>query len=519
MESEQQIGFSTLALSMRDFENVVEIKKLTTKESPWSAEEATEEKRLERVAKCKDFWQFDKTYFGSEMYSDGYSEPSYYHKLLVSEFAKPGISINMGPRKHGKTVTAKKKFVHALLYGEVNFAGTLSSTLPTSRNILADITELIGAEKIAYDYKPELIEGNKDQFTMKVPGLKSMIRVSAFSEGRSARGATFLFTRPQLLLCDDLETRQSALGEEQTHQRIKIIQEAFQSMSESGVLLVLGNNFDEKCALNRLVKENEEGLLPNFYRINSFKAWNNYPLWPERYPAKSEDELKKMLKVTDITEWLAEFQQTPTSPDGMIFKRLAPLPEFYELPADARGVLYCDPNLAKKGRGDFTAITKLLYSPEQDSFYIADYVCKSFNDSNDLLNKYLQMKDERVRACGFDGHVNQESTWTNNIRNWCRVNKAPFPTIFYKRYHVDELAKNIQGLWSEGKIKIPAGMYSTKMGRLYLDQLFSFSGKKAGKKDDAPDSLICAYELLNERHLANKKGTNKVTRITDFFNF
>lgn len=516
---ENQISFSKIAYAMRNLEDQIEVKKLTTKEAPWKGDDASEEKRLERVEKSKDFWHFDKTYFGNDMYSDGFSEPSYYHKLLVGEFAKPGISINMGPRKHGKTVTAKKKFVHALLYGEVSFAGTLSSTLPTSRNILADIAELIGSEKIAYDYRPELIEGNKDQFTMKVPGLSSMIRVSAFSEGRSARGATFLFTRPQLLLCDDLETRQSALGEEQTLQRIKIIQEAFQSMSESGVLLVLGNNFDEKCALNRLVKENENGLLPDFYRINSFKAWNNYPLWPERYPATSEDELKKMLKVTDITEWLAEFQQTPTSPDGFIFMRPTELPEFEEIPSDARGVLYCDPNLAKKGKGDFTAITKYLYSPEQDCFYISDYVCRNFHDSNDLLNKYLSMKDERVRACGFDGHVNQESTWTNNIRNWCRINKAPFPTIFYKRYHVDELAKNIQGYWSEGKIRIPRGMYQSKEGRLYLDQLFSFQGKKANKKDDAPDSLICAHELINERHLANKKGSAVVSRITDFFNF
>lgn len=513
--------FSRLALSMRGFEQEVEFKKLSQKNPAFSKEDSTDEKRAERKLKSKDdYWFFDKTYFSEEMYSDGYSEPSDYHKFLVADSEIPGISINAGPRKTGKTATMKKAFVWKLLTGRISFGGTLSSTLPTSRNILADIVELLATDRIAFDYAPELIEANKDQFTMRIMELPNLTRCIALSEGRSARGATLLFARPKFILCDDLETRQSPLGSQQVYDRIKIIQETFQSMSIGGTLMVLGNNFDVKCALNKLITEHSEGLLPEFYRVNVTKAWDNdKSVWQSRYPAKSEDEMKRMLNVTDIIEWLGEYQQTPTPPDGIIFMRLSPLPYYTDLPMDAKGVLWCDPNLAKKSKGDFTSITKYLYSPGTDFYYLAAYICRSYSDPNDLLNDYLRMKDGRVRACGFDGNVSQESNWSSHVKNWCRIYQQPFPTIFYKRYNVDELAKNAQAAWNAGKIMLPDGMYLTKEGKIYLDQCFSFAGKKAGNPDDAPDGLISAHELIHERHLAKRISSNAVSIVKDFFNF
>jgi hypothetical protein len=187
------------------------------------------------------------------------------------------------------------------------------------------------------------------------------------------------------------------------------------------------------------------------------------------------------------------------------------LPKYYAeydyLPDDVRGVLYCDPNLAKKSKGDTTAITKLGYSPSTGLYYVLDSLCESFSDSSFLLNALLSMKDDRTNAIGFDGNVTQESVWTDAVRNWCRLHSLPFPPIEYKRYRVDDLAKNANIAWSERRILFPRGFKESPGNKNYLSQLFSFEGKRSGNPDDAPDSFICAFEFLHERNL-NKKKSN-----------
>lgn len=518
MENELK-DFSLLEHSFANFERDIELKLLHQKATPFKYNSKEDiKKRVDRA--INDFWFFDKTYFPPKLYSDGYSKPGYFHRKILEAWNTPGVQIILGPRKHGKTATSKKLMIWDIVRGKLKFGATLSATLPTSRNILDDIREFFLNPRIENDFKPVIIESNKDQLTLRIPEYNELCRIVALSEGRSARGATFQFLRPQKVLCDDLETRQSPLGEEQTIARIKILQETYQSMSKDGVLLVNANNFDERCATNKLLNEQKGGILPPHWRIHIYKAWDNGPLWPERFPAKTEDELKFMLKVNDNSEWNADFQQEPTPPDGFIFKRLNPLPIYKEIPADAKGVLYCDPNLASKGRGDTTAIVALVYSATTNKYYIQDFICRSFSDSNDLLNAVLSMKKSNIKFIAFDGNVSQESTWTNNVRNWCRINDTPFPPIMYKRYNVDDLAKNTQMVWNYANIYLPEKIIYTDDGKKFLNQLFAFTGKKTNKQDDAPDSLICAFEFIHERHLVkNTNLKNKITSITDFFKF
>jgi len=511
--------FSGLNIVMQQFEEEIERKRLLEPAAPFTKSESTEKAKQKRLLLVKnDFWAFDKFYFTKEMYSDGYSEPCQFHRDIVNLCQIPGVNIILGARKHGKTATAKKTLVWLIL-NKIKFAATLSSTLPVSRNILSDIAELLHNQRIIFDYGIEFIEENADQITFRLLGKKGLKRIISLSEGRSARGATFGFARPEFVLCDDIETLQSPLSPEHSEQRIGIIAETYHSMSKSATILVLGNNFDERCALNRLLIEQDEGILDKNWHVYIYPAWqNNLPLWQERFPAQTEQELKEMLKCRTGSEWLAEFQQKPAPPDGLIFKRLDKLPIWSNIPEDAKGVIYCDPNLSKKGKGDATAIVSLLYSPANNLYYLSDFICHSFSDSNELLDSIFKMKHSYHRAIGFDGNVSQESTWTNNVRNWCRIKGIPFPPIQYCKYHTDELAKNIQSIWNEGRILLPENIAYSNDGKRFLSQIFSFQGKKANLADDAPDSLICAFELLHERNLARQSnGNNFISIIKDYF--
>ncbi len=188
--------------------------------------------------------------------------------------------------------------------------------------------------------------------------------------------------------------------------------------------------------------------------------------------------------------------------EGLLFKQ-----DFYteydELPEDCKGVIYADTQLSKDGSStsDFTAIVKLLYSPSKSKYYVQSIV-KRFSNSNELLDAVMSLKDETVRAVGFDGHYTQQIVWTNLIRSYCQTHSIPFQQPLYCRYNVDELAKNLQYSYVERNILFPQNFRDTDEGAEFCSQFFSFTSKKENKKDDAADALICAYQLIHERNIA-----------------
>lgn len=239
-------------------------------------------------------------------------------------------------------------------------------------------------------------------------------------------------------------------------------------------------------------------LLTSTYKDNPF-------LEPEII--KEIERLKKF----DPSYWLVfgEGKKAPLK-IGNVF-----LPEYYQEYESLEGkniisVIYCDPNLAIKAKGDTTAIVELGYCLDDEMYYVIDAVCESYGDPNHLLNALFSMKSKsKYCSCiGFDGNVNQESTWQNFVKQYAIIHNTNIPKIQYKKYSVDKILKSCQLAYVEKKIFFPLNF--KKMQPLFYNQLIQFEGKKAGNPDDAPDALICAFEMLNEL-----KITKKTTKIIE----
>lgn len=490
---------------------------------PFAGNETLPEAVLNRIQKSlNSFWSFDKIYFSPELYS-GYAKPNKMLKKIVEKSIVPGYHLFLGPRKHGKTITGKKLLIWLLLTNKIQIAGVYCETLNKSSNILKDIAGLIlRNDRIMSDWKVEFSEANSDQiaFTVNLPYdfvsiAKQTRYVASFSEGRSLRGYTRLFGRPQFLLADDVETLESSFSRSAVQLRIDKLIESFHSLQDNSSFLILGNDIVLSSAMHQLRHQAEENLLPKEFNVYVYKAWNNKPLWKEKYKANTEAELKTLISPLNESDWQANYQLNPIPPEGFFFTR-EHYNEYDFIPKDSKGVLYCDPNLSKKGKGNTTAITALVYSPSNDLFYIQNAVCKSFSDANELLNSSFSLKKPNIYALAFDGNVTQESTWTQFVKNWCRINCAPIPHIEYKRYRVNDLAKNIQYAYSEGRILFPKNFSNSETGQQYLSQLFAFIGEKTSGIDDAPDSLICAFEFIHDRALV-KRETFKPIVINDHY--
>lgn len=483
--------------------------------SAFSAKDSTPEAVKKRVLRAKrDYWFYDRTYFSKDQYQN-YADPGDYQRSIYEEIMCQGVDIHAGPRGFTKTTTAKKVFAWKLLTGRTHFLATLSFVIKPAQNNMSDIASIIMENsRIAHDFRTISNVWNTDEFsfrtqTQHIASLRKRY-IAPFSEERSMRGWTKEFLRIEELFGDDFETLASAIGGDYTRRRIAVAEEGVASLGGTRPSAWFsGNMFDSRGYIAQLLKEQEDGLSleRSGWRVHIHKAWKDgKSQWITRYPAESEEEMMHMVGARTKADFKANWQQEPSPPEGHVFKR-----EFVKFwdkyPKDARGVLYTDQNLALKSKGDTTAIVRLTYSPSTEFLYVSAR-CLSFSDPNELLDMVLHMRSKRVQGIGFDGNVSQESHWRNHIRAWCNKNDAHFPTAKFCRYHVDQLATNLQMVYAEGKILFDPAMKFSEEGIRFFEQLFAFVSKKQKGRDDAPDALICAYQFLTERKL-NRVGGAK----------
>lgn len=488
----------------------LEIQRLLEPVEPFSAPERTEDATKKRIKRAlEDFWYFDSVYFPEEMYQ-AYARPGWFHHELfdIAQQRDGKAHVIAGPRDSAKTGTYKKILVWYFLNGAMRYVGVGSSTLGPATDTVRDIRNyLMSNPRILHDFDLLWGETSEERLYAKSIYNSRGTFMDAISEERSTRGRQRnFFLRYEFIYVTDLENRESSLTPDSIEKRLDRLDEMRTSLAESGVLIWEGNNFDARTAMNQLKQEDEKGILSENYVFHCYPAWEENReepcIWNERYPAQTEQDLKRLMQPKDNHDWDGNFQQNPTVKSGDIFPDTH-YREWIDFPPDIKAVLYTDPNLAKKSKGDQTAIICYGFSPKEQRYYIPALLLRSFSDSNDLLDEFIRILVEQSKRCqiitqGFDGNVTQESTWTNNVRHYSQTKGAPFPHLEYKHYNVDDITKNCQAEWANDRILFPPGFAHTQTGAAALQQIFGFRGKKANNPDDAPDALICAHELLQE---------------------
>jgi hypothetical protein len=477
------------------------------------------EARLKRSA--DDFFFWDQTYFPPAMY-DEYFPSGWFHREVVRimDLKDKKAHVLHGPRDSGKTGTAKKKFLYNFLHGKRNYQLFGSETLAPAQSAIVDMLFLLDTnERLKFDYKLQWNEASSENLFARSVANPVGTYIGALSEDRSSRGKQRAFVlRPDFIYLTDFENRTSSLTKDAIEKRIQMVNEMRTSLSSKGTLFWEGNNFSVDCAMNYLFTEQERGVLSEEFILHKHPAWDpsrkgtSRSIWFERFPAKSETEMKKMCAPMDDHDWDGNFQGTPTEKSGEIFPDTF-YQEWRELPPDLRGVIFLDPNCSLKSKGDTTAVTCLAFSIMHQKYFITSARCKSYSDPNQLIKDFLILRAaEKIReiciiAQAFDGNVAQESTWTNFLLNFSQLHNMPLPFIEFKRYKVDDLASVAENEWKASKFLFPPGFRKTEEGKRYTDQLFKFKTKKAHGKDDAPDTLISALELMQEYHI-NLLGGN-----------
>jgi len=466
----------------------------------------SEEARDERIAKSmKNFFVFDRTYFPESFHTQGYFKPGVLHSTIYQKSLVPGIHWFGAFRDLAKSAYLKKLRIWFLLSGRASIGGIMGETLKKSSKFIRSIEAIMTENKLIlkdFDIKIEVMNEDTLRFTSRVN--RRPCYYLAYSLDSNARGDNVNIFRPDFMDFDDLETFKNNHNFENTQKRLKKILEAYRSCRTDATMIGIGNNIHPKCLFNRLKIQYEKGERSEVIHVYPFPAWSNKmteqtpylgSVWQHKFKAKTELEMRKLMKVHDDVEW-SEAMCEPVLEAGHIFPR-----EFMftyknaELPDDAFGPAYCDPNLSLKGKGDTTALGALLYSRSKDLYYVHGARCKSYSDSNQLLSDYIGLFKPKIRIMGMDGNVAQESSWVNNIRNFTLSTGRAMPPIKFCRYTVDMMATHFEQIYKQGKVRFSEEFIATEEGQDAMEQLHSFVSKKEKKKDDFPDFLISCFAL------------------------
>jgi len=302
-------------------------------------------------------------------------------------------------RESAKSVFAGLIYpLQCICYKKRNFIIYASDSGSSASNQMAPlIHELQTNTKIKEDFGELFLEPETEFKISKKKTIRDFvtandIRVLGVGIGTKVRGERHLQYRPDLLICDDMESSdkmKSELGRKRAYDWLKT--EALPAMNQDyGKAVVIGNMLHYDCLVARLEKEVKPDGIWDLLKVPI--RTNNHSNWPSRYVLTDSEakeinsklpEEKRDLRVISIEKikqdkgtlvYNQEYQLIPLKDEDSIIKRSWVRyydqinPQFIK-----QMVIAIDPAVSEKQTADKTAITVWARNVE-NNYYLLDFI-------------------------------------------------------------------------------------------------------------------------------------------------
>lgn len=264
----------------------------------------------------------DINFFGAMMIPDVIVSPfppfyvAIFHMLLHRDKKDYGKIMRFAlglPRGHAKTTFIKILIAWLIVYDKINFAIIVCANEGLAENLMGDVSSMLGtpnAEKVYGQWTSNLLVDNKE---MKSANYHTRpIVMVAKGAGSSLRGINIVHRRPDLIFCDDAQTRENDESEvERAKFRRWLTATLFKVIAPRGgrLIIYVGNMYSDQCILFQL-KENSRWI--SF--ITGAILENGEPLWPELHSLEDlMDSYFHDLELGEEETWFAEVMNDPVS--------------------------------------------------------------------------------------------------------------------------------------------------------------------------------------------------------------
>ena len=318
---------------------------------------------LKDVLKEKESWDNPEAFANRYLRHYLTAPPAPFHKelyhLMASKEANKREAI-AAPRGHGKSVLTSLVFpLWAICTQRKRFIVLLSSSSAIAEGFLASITRELEENALLRRDFGELV--GREKWTDRDILTSTGIRVSARGVDSSLRGMRSFESRPDLIICDDLEDEEMVLNP-QNREKLKnwFFGSVLNLLGPTGDVFVIGTILHHDSLLSLLLKA---------WRGRRYQALSpeGEALWPGYYDGerllliKNGDGQKEGIGTLAFE---CEYQNNPISPEEQLFR-----PEWirYYSPEELKGELLVvtalDPALGGGGRwqghsrpGDYSAL-------------------------------------------------------------------------------------------------------------------------------------------------------------------
>ena len=326
----------------------------------------------------KDFEWFFPIYFHKRL--EYPTAPFQAEMIRLLRDCKKRFLVITAFRGSAKTTLTSVAYVLWAVFGvqQKKYVLIVGQTEEKARRNLANIRRQLEANHLLRgDLGP--IDEEKDQWGAKAFIIRKLnAKIAAASVGQSVRGLLHDEYRPDLVVCDDLESLESVQTQESRDKLSEWFQGELLPIGDRRTrFVVIGNLLHEDSLMRRLQQDIENGERDGEFREYAFFEEDGVtPLWPGKYPTpESVEEEKRLIK--DPIAWAREYLLKILPRDEQLV-RPAWIQRYDMLPAEKPRftLIGIDPAISTESSADYTAMVAVhVYgSRENMKIYVSPHI-------------------------------------------------------------------------------------------------------------------------------------------------
>lgn len=526
---------------------------------------AKELKRLKRVHRA----EVDLLYFSWEYFSetanpenqgnwDGFDlqvpeDAAKFHKEIceimdeVSNKKKNKKVVVAAPRGHAKSTYLSKAFpLREIVFRKRTYIIMLSITpTVTEQNLDWLKLQLKHNKKLREDFGPILSpkkqenpRDNNESFITSIKlkrGRKILSLVEASSEGKPIRGRNWNSTRPDLIICDDLEDQHINAGSKEQREKLKEwynknVEFLGDPKGKRTAFVYMGTMVAPDCLLQDLIENRSD------YEARIYRAIERFPkrmdLWLECEEIYHNPDKNKKERAQEAYEFYLDRKELMDEGAEVLWEEVKPIWELFKTkwdmgsrsfsteymnnPIDKESQIfdpdkftYYDPNnfnfldehfyivfgvdfaMGKKDRGDYSSLTILAKSKRTGTRYVVESIIDKMHPDdfiNMIVQKVVQYQPDRIAA---DSNASQEFL-TFTLKQ--RLRNIGYPSLTRVKEIKDRTKKELR-IEALAPDILNGHIQFNKRHYLLIEQFAEFPN---GSHDDGPDSLSMAESIARK---------------------
>lgn len=377
------------------------------------------------------------------------------------------------------------------------FADTDKQTNRYLYNIRAELEQ---NELLIHDwgnFKPEP-GGDRDEWqktTIVIPRLKS--RISCHTNGQNVRGIRHLETRPDYIVCDDIEDIEDVRQKEQRDKLYRWFKSDVMQLGDKKTRYILLGNLLHSDGLmcrieNEILADKIQGVARRYPIIQA----DGTSMWPGKYPTAESLEIERR-RLGEKT-WLRECRLKIVPEEGQVIhddwiKRFKVIPRQFIPTGFGAGV---DLAISKKEHADYTAIVPGIAGllDGKPKIYIGKRITNAHLSMPETVDACIALSMAKPGLRFFVEQVGYQAAAVEDMkRKWLSVD--PLVPIKDKRARLEAVASYVR----DGTIEFPDDEVADDL----IIQLTHFGTEEH-------DDLVDAFAYLILGLLRSSIGEKKV---------